>query len=934
MSFRTSLDSKSMSSLDRRASGGPARLSSPAINDMDSPRSDTARASRSNSFFGRQTTSFTGIDRKSMNFKARNSFSFLSNPSKSRMASFFIGDLDTESFFIDGSATEVEKDVKKAPWFRSLSRYDQKDIGIAYKKDGDSDGNELTLDVLVGVDLNPFHLGFSNNVAESDFREKYFYKLQGERPFENFTVLLIELGALAYDLVVITGECDDPYPKLAASLILNALFVFGPSIFIVLRPNVLAMLGTAHKSILDGLVLGLSVGVSSLSKVLFLECAESRVDAFQYILIFMVLHTISKSSSLHVLFQSLLFAVFFVLMLHTVMLFLNPNLWMESPAAALVCALMAIIFYGVGFYSREKMARTYYLVDAAKKIQLVKIKDTFKAIKSNLRKKKSSSKEKYELDIRSPIEKSLGILKTLRETDEGRRLEEELEFVIQTLKKSENKAWTPELLNTGDKSKPGDSDSYQSAVKDWLVTYKNDENVKYAKLDNIKTDVRSRVRSRTEYARPSSKSLGSPSEMQSVQETKEEKDEDGPEFMLSPDGEIIRNKKRASATEQNVAEKKIEYPAIYIENPDKLKAFFELPEPSNIETIQSLALNLKPYTPVGKFFAQSLGKWDLDLFKLAQISNEKPLLYMVMFCIRDLGLDNTFKMKQENLFRFADIAQRGYRENPYHNATHAADVLHNMYCLIKAHPLSEILTPLEKLACLYAAIIHDFDHPGVNNALMISTSSYQSYLYHDKSVLENYHISCGFAASRGDSNVFENLKPEEFARLRALVIELVLATDMKSHFELISRFNSTYNDDEDFDGPESSRFMLNMDDPGDRQLILKIGMKVCDIAHSTKNKDLHLKWSSNMQEEFWLQGDKERDLELPVSPLMERQVTRGQTAHSQIGFLEVVCQPLYESWCRFVPEFDFVLQSLEANKKMWQDIEEEENANSAGVKKE
>ena len=156
------------------------------------------------------------------------------------------------------------------------------------------------------------------------------------------------------------------------------------------------------------------------------------------------------------------------------------------------------------------------------------------------------------------------------------------------------------------------------------------------------------------------------------------------------------------------------------------------------------------------------------------------------------------------------------------------------------------------------------------------------------------------------------------------MIELVLATDMGNHFDLISRFNSTYDDSEDFEGENQDRFALDFEDQADKELILKIGMKCCDIAHSTKNEQLHLQWSSSMQTEFFEQGDKEKHLGLAIGPLMNRNQTKQQLAHSQAGFLEFVCQPLYDAWCKFAPEYDFIIQNLEANKNMWNEMEEQE----------
>ena len=64
-------------------------------------------------------------------------------------------------------------------------------------------------------------------------------------------------------------------------------------------------------------------------------------------------------------------------------------------------------------------------------------------------------------------------------------------------------------------------------------------------------------------------------------------------------------------------------------------------------------------------------------------------------------------------------------ENPYHNRIHITDVLQLMYGHISAdsNGLAVLCTgqPLHTLAVLLAAIIHDLDHPGVNNDFLIKS---------------------------------------------------------------------------------------------------------------------------------------------------------------------------------------------------------------------
>ena len=57
-------------------------------------------------------------------------------------------------------------------------------------------------------------------------------------------------------------------------------------------------------------------------------------------------------------------------------------------------------------------------------------------------------------------------------------------------------------------------------------------------------------------------------------------------------------------------------------------------------------------------------------------------------------------------------------ECPYHNSTHAADVVQALVFLLCEDGLVHKFTPLELAAGLIAAVIHDVGHPGVNNQFL------------------------------------------------------------------------------------------------------------------------------------------------------------------------------------------------------------------------
>ena len=56
----------------------------------------------------------------------------------------------------------------------------------------------------------------------------------------------------------------------------------------------------------------------------------------------------------------------------------------------------------------------------------------------------------------------------------------------------------------------------------------------------------------------------------------------------------------------------------------------------------------------------------------------------------------------------------------------------------------------------------------------------------------------------------------------------------------------------------------------DRRLLMITMIKVTDIGHSAKRLDYHKLWTDRIVEEFFLQGDAERDEKLPISAFMDR----------------------------------------------------------------
>ena len=62
---------------------------------------------------------------------------------------------------------------------------------------------------------------------------------------------------------------------------------------------------------------------------------------------------------------------------------------------------------------------------------------------------------------------------------------------------------------------------------------------------------------------------------------------------------------------------------------------------------------------------------------------------------------------------------------------------------------------MEIFTLLFAAIIHDYEHPGLNNSYQMNTESDLALRYNNKSILENHHASAALRLLKEDQfNIF------------------------------------------------------------------------------------------------------------------------------------------------------------------------------------
>ncbi|KAJ3005307.1 High affinity cAMP-specific 3',5'-cyclic phosphodiesterase 7A, partial [Thoreauomyces humboldtii] len=299
-------------------------------------------------------------------------------------------------------------------------------------------------------------------------------------------------------------------------------------------------------------------------------------------------------------------------------------------------------------------------------------------------------------------------------------------------------------------------------------------------------------------------------------------------------------------------------------------------------------------------------EYDWPLFDFADAVGGRPLSVLSIYLFRRADLFTAFNIPVDLFRNFIVAIENGYRKDlPYHNSTHASDVLHCINYFVHSNDnLSRVAGDIDLLSMYLAAIIHDYDHPGLNNNFLVNTSDAKALMYNDRSVLENHHLSAAFGVlSRPENNFLVNLPKSEFRTVRDSVIDMVLATDLSQHFPLISQFKSKV----------SSTFAPD-EQREDRHLLWKILIKCADVSNPTKSWPIYERWVRVILEEFFRQGDLEKRLGLQVSPYMDRDSLNIPS--SQSGFIEFVVSPLFEAYDKWAP-MPAVMTELQRNREFW-----------------
>ena len=360
-----------------------------------------------------------------------------------------------------------------------------------------------------------------------------------------------------------------------------------------------------------------------------------------------------------------------------------------------------------------------------------------------------------------------------------------------------------------------------------------------------------------------------------------------------------------------------------------------LPYNSSFNTIS--LVNLQGKLNKANFDRKLIMEKEFNIFEFEKIVGHKNVLpIMGRTMLESFGLIDEEIMPVEKLDPFLiSVTEQYLTSTLYHNSLHGADITATICLFFNNSNAEEVCHAqvIDLLSIIIAALGHDVGHPGLTNAFQINSSSEMAITYNDNSCLENFHLTKLFKTLRKDEhNIFEKLSTQDYKKIRKKMISEILATDMAIHGKVLNNIRSKIPEDLLNEAEKNKKAVIkkfelitdiNNEETTneEKQALFDYFIHSADLGHNTKIFDISLRWVELLSEEFWLQGDKERQMNLSISFLCDRDTTN--VPKSQVGFIGGFIIPSYNFLVIMFPTLYYTIENAKINLNKWQKLNDE-----------
>ncbi|XP_065164643.1 cGMP-dependent 3',5'-cyclic phosphodiesterase-like [Atheta coriaria] len=303
---------------------------------------------------------------------------------------------------------------------------------------------------------------------------------------------------------------------------------------------------------------------------------------------------------------------------------------------------------------------------------------------------------------------------------------------------------------------------------------------------------------------------------------------------------------------------------------------------------------------------------DLNGFNFPTFNSRTVPYHRIGVCMmkmfEDLNFIQKYKLERRALAKFLVLVQKGYFNHPYHNYDHAFSVAHFIYSTVCYLQLLErnVLTGLDVIALLIAAICHNVDHHGMSNPFRtVEESTFASLYSSSRSIMETHHFAQTMTILNSEGcNFLANFSSEDYSSIVSMIRGNIIATDYAEHLKHFKKQEILL----------TKNFKPRLLEH--KLLFCALLMTCGDFVDHVRDWRTVRTAVAQMYEEYFRQGDLEREMGKVPNEMMDREKARIPLL--QINLLKDVVLPPYELLVKVYPDMHFCIDAIYENITNWE----------------
>ncbi|KAJ8964310.1 hypothetical protein NQ317_014822 [Molorchus minor] len=230
---------------------------------------------------------------------------------------------------------------------------------------------------------------------------------------------------------------------------------------------------------------------------------------------------------------------------------------------------------------------------------------------------------------------------------------------------------------------------------------------------------------------------------------------------------------------------------------------------------------------------------------------------------------------------------------------------------------------LEALAYFVSCLCHDIDHRGTTNSFQQQSNSVLASLYSSEgSVMERHHLSQTLCILNTEGcNFLESLNREDYRRCLDLIKDMILATDLATHYKIHSRQLTMAEEGYDKTSSEHRYYLCGLlmtcaDLSDQTKSVFRVSLAMLILEYHNFRTGLKQKRVAQLiYSEFFNQGDLEKQMGKEPANMMDRE--KASIPDHQVEFLTECCLCIFRILAVIFPSAKILVGAIKRNIICW-----------------